>query len=156
MKNKDDSNNDDNNSNHHPPHGNTTRWCHSPTIWYVQTSLILFWCSLFQLFCQTSSPPMSIEEGSNETTEAEDTAETVNSFEIAEAVAETAEMRNQPYNAADWMQPAAAWWILTPSSKLSRWELWFACQCFFFPLPVFMVRTTVNSFQENCMKRQAS
>ena len=82
----------------------------------------------FDTFKRASSPPMSIEEaaktstvaGSNDT-EAEDTAETeVKSFEMAEAAAETEEMRNQPYNAADWMQPAAAWWLLAPSSKLAR------------------------------------
>lgn len=59
----------------------------------------------------SSDAPIETEETAEETAE-------VKSFEVA--AAETSEMRNQPYNAADWMQPAAARWLLAPSSKLAR------------------------------------
>lgn len=103
----------------------------APAVWYLQTCLGLSWCSLLPVKRHPFTP-MSIEEAAQASTlkgssdapiETEETAEEtaeVKSFEVA--AAETSEMRNQPYNAADWMQPAAARWLLAPSSKLARWE----------------------------------
>eukprot|EP00434_Breviolum_minutum_P023539 symbB.v1.2.020765.t2/scaffold1749.1/size103200/5 len=68
----------------------------------------------------SSDAPIETEETAEETAE-------VKSFEVA--AAETSEMRNQPYNAADWMQPAAARWLLAPSSKLARFYFHIGPRC---------------------------